>query len=177
MHGRHSVFKNQPADPAVVIIHQFRRPHCLRHDDDVLCPAFRHPVVIAAEIGLQPVGHVPQIVQTLAHIAVGTGGQPVPHVFVSAFDRRLRGQAALDVVGDFAVPALVFGKHPVSVQNIDVFSEPELGGIELGVQILVHLMMGDFQPPQFLFPVFGKNVGHRLTTSVHDGGPDAIPFV
>jgi len=91
VHGRRTVFNNQTADFIIVIIHQIRRPHGLGNDDDV--PAVDNlagPAIIAAEIVLQTVGHIAQVVQTLFEILVIRGRQTVPHVFISALDRRFR---------------------------------------------------------------------------------------
>ncbi len=177
MHGRRAVFNDQSADPAVVIIHQFRRSHGLGDNHDVLGRDIRRLFIIAAQIRLQTVGHVAQIMQTFAQIAVAALRQTVPHVFIRAFHCRFRRQTAANIAGDFAVPALVFGKHPVSIQNIDMLAETEFGRIKFGVQIFVHLMVCNFQPAQFLFPVFGKNVGYRLATPVNHSIADTVAFV
>ena len=112
--------------------------------------------------------------QTLFEILVIGTRETVPHILIRTFDRRFRRQAAFDVVLNFLIPPLVFGKHAIRVKNVDMLADAELSGGKFPVQIVVHLLIGGFQTAEFLFPVFGKNLADRLPAAVHHRLADAV---
>ncbi len=128
VHCRRAVFNNQTADFMIVIIHQIRRPHGLSHHDNVIAfDNFASRTIIAAQIILQAVGDITQIMQALFEVLVVRRGQTIPHIFISTLDSGFGCQPGINIIGNFFIPAFILGKHPVSIQNVNVFANAEFG--------------------------------------------------
>ena len=57
-----------------------------------------------------------------------------------------------------------------------MFADAEFGGVQLFIQVGVHLPVGGFQTLQFFFFVFGKNFADSLTAAVNNRLSQPIAF-